>query len=134
MAFFSEAHHLWPLAPHMLKTVCDSVGPSTFIMQESQLAELPYLANLSAVGSVLVASQPDSRSNPASSFPLAELAPYAARGYRWNPAGQDVLGTAFPFSIVQLDGNASLEAQSGAIWNEDRVSIAQTPPLQHGLH
>ncbi|KAK9804658.1 hypothetical protein WJX73_005957 [Symbiochloris irregularis] len=95
-------------------------GPSTLIMQQAQLGDLATLAKSTAIGSVLVASEPDVKSNPASTFPLAELAPYAARGYQWNPAGQNLLEAAFPFSIMQLDGNATLEAQAGAVWNEDR--------------
>lgn len=90
-------------------------------MTSSQLGMLPSMAESPAVGSVVVSSEPGAPSNPAPAFPLAELAPYAARGYQWNPAGQNLLGAAFPFSIVQLDENTTSEAQSRAAWNEEQV-------------
>lgn len=54
-------------------------------------------------------------------MPLADLAPYSLSDHQWNPAGQGILDTAFPFSITQLDQNTSEQVLLWATDNEDQV-------------
>lgn len=62
--------------------------------------------------------------NPDSQTPLAEYVLHAAdRGHVWNGPGVDVLKTAFPFPVFQLDNVSSPIAQQRATYNSDtRVS------------
>ena len=99
-------------------------------MSEDQLAALPALtasAQGRLIQGVLVRSGAPSGQNPAPAFPLSELAPYEAAGYSWNPAGQGLVGSAFPFSINQLDGNATARALRWACLNQERVSCPMGP-------
>ena len=101
-------------------------GPRMLIMTEAQLAVLPSVAASPAanqVQGILVQLGSASGQNPAARFPLSELAPYSQPGYEWNPAGQSLLGAAFPFSITQLDGNRTMRALRWAERNEMRVSL-----------
>lgn len=86
------------------------------------MASLPALAATQRVRAVLVKSDAHLGQNPASTFPHAEFAPYKDTAYRWNAAGQNLLGAAFPFSITQLDANGTQEASDRAAWNHRQVS------------
>ena len=97
------------------------VGSRALLIQESQLVEVQASLGLERPGALLVAADSSAGQNPASQFPLAELAPYASQAYRWNPTGQDLMTAAMPFSLVQLDGNSTNQAQRRAAGNQQQV-------------